>query len=80
MATGGEGGHTYKWPRPSLTVDAAIIVQSEPGSSEPPSLLLIQRKNPPCKGQWALPGGFVDQVQLPCNFHIMTSGVIPCCI
>lgn len=37
---------------PLLTVDA-IIVHKE-------KLVLIKRKNPPYKGQFALPGGFVD--------------------
>lgn len=52
--------YTYKYPRPSLTVDAAIVSKPE-GAGDTPQLLLIQRKNPPCKGQWALPGGFVDE-------------------
>lgn len=73
-----------------MTVDAAIVAEPEDG--KPAQLLLIQRKNPPCKvgpqclnavhhttaafekgwdleshslssqqGQWALPGGFVDE-------------------
>ncbi|KAK9814767.1 hypothetical protein WJX72_011187 [[Myrmecia] bisecta] len=46
--------HCYQYPRPSLTVDAVIVAKAA-------QLLLIQRKNPPCKGQWALPGGFVDE-------------------
>jgi len=39
-------------PRPSLTVDGILLVDNK--------LVLIQRKNPPFQGQWALPGGFVD--------------------
>lgn len=35
-----EGGHTYKWPRPSLTVDAVIVAAPEGGSGA--QLLLIQ--------------------------------------
>jgi len=38
---------------PLLTVDAIILY-------EPNEIVLIKRKNPPFKGQYALPGGFVD--------------------
>ncbi|GAX84232.1 hypothetical protein CEUSTIGMA_g11655.t1 [Chlamydomonas eustigma] len=51
--------HTYRYPRPSITVDTIII--SEPQPSIPPQLLLIKRKNDPFKDCWALPGGFVDE-------------------
>ncbi len=51
---------TYQWPRPSLTVDAAIIAASKT-LSPIPHLLLIKRKNAPCQNMWALPGGFVDE-------------------
>jgi 8-oxo-dGTP diphosphatase len=37
---------------PKLTVDAVIILNSK--------IVLIQRKNPPFKGKFALPGGFVE--------------------
>lgn len=43
-------------PRPKtplLTVDALIIYKKD-------KIVLIRRKNPPYKGQLALPGGFVD--------------------
>ncbi len=49
-----------RYPRPSVTVDAAIVAVPERKGGEA-QLLLIQRKNPPCKGMWALPGGFVDE-------------------
>lgn len=37
---------------PKLTVDAVIL--------DGDSVVLIKRKNEPFKGEWALPGGFVD--------------------
>jgi 8-oxo-dGTP diphosphatase len=44
------------YPKPALTADTVIFTDSEP-----PALLLIQRANDPFAGQWALPGGFVDE-------------------
>lgn len=44
------------YPRPMLTVDTVVIT-----GEETPSVLLIQRGNPPFAGDWALPGGFVDE-------------------
>lgn len=51
--------YTYQWPRPGLTVDTVIVARPQHNASA--KLLLIKRKNPPCKGQWATPGGFVDE-------------------
>lgn len=48
--------YTYAYPRPSVTVD--IIVFRKINSDL--QILLIERKNPPFKNQWALPGGFID--------------------
>lgn len=50
------GEYTYKYPRPGMTVDACIVAKQQPAK-----VLLIQRKKSPCKDQWALPGGFVDE-------------------
>ena len=50
-----KGKYIYDWPRPMVTVDAAVF--SFFGGKL--KLLLIQRKQEPFKGQWALPGGFV---------------------
>ena len=44
---------SYKYPRPSVTVDAILI-------SAQHSVLLIQRSGEPFKGKWALPGGFIE--------------------
>ncbi len=49
--------YTYEYPRPSVTVD--VVVFGYDGGRDL-KLLLIQRGGEPFKGQWALPGGFVD--------------------
>ncbi len=48
--------YTYKYPRPSVTVD--VIIFGLKGKDL--KVLLIQRSNDPFKDLWALPGGFVD--------------------
>jgi len=45
-----------RWPRPALTVDVAVLVREAPVR-----VLLIQRAEPPFAGEWALPGGFVEE-------------------
>lgn len=47
---------TYEYPRPMVTVDAVVFRRNE----KVLEVLLIQRKNYPFEGIWALPGGFVD--------------------
>ena len=48
--------YSYKYPRPALTTDALIVAKKE----DQYFILLIERKYEPFKGQWALPGGFVN--------------------
>ena len=47
--------YTYKYPRPAVTADCIVITREGE-----PKVLLIQRRNPPFKGAWAFPGGFMD--------------------
>ena len=51
-----KGKYVYEWPRPMVTVDAAVFLLSE-GKAK---VLLIKRKKEPFKGKWAFPGGFVE--------------------
>lgn len=48
--------YTYAYPRPAVTVDIVVLKKTQSSFQ----LLLIERKYEPFKGQWALPGGFVD--------------------
>ena len=50
------GAFVYEYARPAVTVDAALV-----SDEEAPQILLIKRGNPPFQGDWALPGGFVDE-------------------
>ncbi|HEX3875236.1 MAG TPA: NUDIX hydrolase [Solirubrobacteraceae bacterium] len=45
-----------EYARPALTVDVVLLA-----GRAPRRILLIQRRNPPFEGMWALPGGFVDE-------------------
>ncbi len=47
-------GFTYEYPRPAVTADIAVL-----RLEEVPELLLVQRKDQPFEGHWALPGGFM---------------------
>ncbi len=49
--------YSYDYPRPALTVDCVIFGLDE---SHQLKVLLIKRAHDPFKGNWALPGGFVD--------------------
>src|SRR5262245_63478055 len=48
--------YTYDYPHPAVTVDVVI-----PTCETKPHVLLIRRKHEPFAGQWAIPGGFVDE-------------------
>lgn len=50
------GLYCYEYPRPMVTVDAALLTPPPEGRK----ILLIRRKHPPFQGRWALPGGFID--------------------
>ena len=47
--------YTYKYPRPAVTSDIAVL-----RLDEVPEILLIQRLDPPFMNMWALPGGFME--------------------
>lgn len=49
--------YTYKYPRPSVTVDCVIFGLDDSADLR---VLLIKRAHEPYKDTWALPGGFVD--------------------
>jgi 8-oxo-dGTP diphosphatase len=55
--------YTYQYPRPALTVDCVVFGLGHPELE----VLLIQRRNDPFAGRWALPGGFVDVGESPEN-------------
>ena len=47
---------SYRYPHPAVTTDVVVFTIR----AQRLHLLLIRRANPPFKGQWALPGGFLD--------------------
>lgn len=54
-ADGASKSHVYRYPRPAVTVDMVVFTVVD----EDLQVLLIERGEPPFKGSWALPGGFV---------------------
>ena len=51
---------TYRYPRPAVTVDCVVFGIGEGGKASPElQVLLIERRDDPFRGRWALPGGFV---------------------
>jgi len=51
--------HDYE--HPALTADVVLLALGEGD----PRVLLVQRGNPPFRGMWAFPGGFVDVGEPP---------------
>jgi len=47
------------YPRPSVTTDVAVFA-ADNGNPDQLQLLMIRRGNHPCRGMYALPGGFVN--------------------
>jgi 8-oxo-dGTP diphosphatase len=50
-----ETTYSYAYPRPSVTVDIVLVTVVDSDLK----VLLVRRGEPPFKGAWALPGGFV---------------------
>ncbi|MET0066163.1 MAG: NUDIX domain-containing protein [Candidatus Thiodiazotropha sp.] len=48
--------HCYEYPHPAVTTDVVLFSLRD----RTLDVLLIQRKNPPFQGMWALPGGFLE--------------------
>lgn len=48
--------YTYEYPRPMVTVDAVLLHRDHAQCH----VLLVQRKQDPFEGRWALPGGFIE--------------------
>ena len=48
--------YTYQYPHPAIAADCVVFGYD----GKDLQLLLIERKNDPCKGMWAFPGGFME--------------------
>ena len=53
--------YTYDYPRPSVSTDTVLFRKYALNTQ----VLLIERGNEPFKGQWALPGGFLEMDETP---------------
>jgi len=53
--------HSYDYPRPAVTVDVALFTVAGTLQNLRLRVLLIERGEPPFRGAWALPGGFVRE-------------------
>jgi 8-oxo-dGTP diphosphatase len=51
----GKKKYCYDYPRPMVTVDCVLLRESRRSLQ----VMLVERKSPPYKGRWALPGGFI---------------------
>ena len=49
-------GYTYKYPHPAVACDCVVFGFD----GHDVKVLLIERKNEPCRGMWAFPGGFMN--------------------
>lgn len=49
----------YPWPRPAVTVDIALLHPADSGVE----VMVIRRGQEPWKGAWALPGGYVNELE-----------------
>jgi len=64
-----KGKYVYDWPRPMVSVDAAVfgffppprLASGDVGAGRNKAkLLLINRRDEPFKDKWALPGGYME--------------------
>lgn len=53
--------YTYEYPRPAFTTDTVVFC----GPAQGRKVLLVKRGAEPYAGCWALPGGFVDEMERP---------------
>ncbi|HEU5162809.1 MAG TPA: NUDIX hydrolase [Thermoanaerobaculia bacterium] len=52
-------GYTYDHPRPAVTADIALFRHGAKGWE----ILLVKRARDPFRDRWAIPGGFVDEME-----------------